>query len=57
MVQTSSSGDRSPEEQIGYLLKRFFNNSPELLVVNLLEHEQLDDEEIRRLKRLIDNAK
>lgn len=51
--------DRQQARQsaIGYLLKRFFNNSPELLVVNLLEHEQLDDEEIQRLKRLIDNAK
>jgi predicted transcriptional regulator len=39
---------------IGYLLKRFFNNSPELLVVNLLEHEDVGDAELERLKRLID---
>lgn len=41
---------------IGYLLKRFFNNSPELLVVNLLEHEELSGAEVKRLKRLIDDA-
>jgi predicted transcriptional regulator len=39
---------------IGYLLKRFFNNSPELLVVNLLEHEEMSEAEVKRLKRLID---
>jgi predicted transcriptional regulator len=42
---------------IGYLLKRFFNNSPELLVVNLLEHEEIGSAEIRRLKRLIEKSK
>ncbi|MBX3279136.1 MAG: BlaI/MecI/CopY family transcriptional regulator [Acidobacteria bacterium] len=50
--------DRQQAQQsaVGYLLKRFFNDSPELLVVNLLEHEQLGEDEIRRLKRLIDEA-
>ena len=38
---------------VGYLLKRFFNNSPELLVVNLLEHEDLSPAEVKRLKRMI----
>ena len=38
---------------IGYLLKRFFNNSPELLVVNLLEHEDVGPEEVKQLKRMI----
>ena len=42
---------------IGYLLKRFFNNSPELLVVNLLEHEEIGSAEIKRLKRLIEKSK
>ena len=41
---------------IGYLLKRFFNNSPELLVVNLLEHEEVGADEIKRLKRLIEKS-
>ncbi len=42
---------------LGYLLKRFFNNSPELLVVNLLEHEEVGAVEIKRLKRLIEKSK
>jgi predicted transcriptional regulator len=35
------------------LVKRFFQNSPELLILNVLEDEQLDEIEIVRLKRLI----
>lgn len=42
---------------IGYLLKRFFNNSPELLVVNLLEHEDVGPKEVKRLKRMIEDTK
>ena len=42
---------------IGYLLKRFFNNSPELLVVNLLEHEDVGPKEVKRLKRMIEDAR
>lgn len=42
---------------LGYLLKRFFNNSPELLVVNLLEHEEVGTNEIKRLKQLIEKSK
>jgi predicted transcriptional regulator len=41
---------------IGYLLKRFFNNSPELLVVNLLEHEDVGPDEIKRLRQMIEKA-
>ena len=39
---------------LGYLLKRFFNNSPEMLVVNLMEHEDIDPAEVRRLRRMIE---
>jgi predicted transcriptional regulator len=42
---------------LGYLLKRFFNNSPEMLVVNLLEHEEMGPDEVKRLKRMIEKAK
>ncbi|HUE24030.1 MAG TPA: BlaI/MecI/CopY family transcriptional regulator [Bryobacteraceae bacterium] len=35
------------------LLKRFFQDSPELLILNVLEDEQLDESELKRLKRLI----
>lgn len=38
------------------ILGRFFRNSPELLVLNLLEQESVDKRELRRLKRLIADA-
>jgi predicted transcriptional regulator len=51
--------DRQQAQQtvIGYLLKRFFNNSPELLVVNLLEHEDVGPAEVKRLKQMIEKTK
>lgn len=42
---------------IGYLLKRFFNNSPELLVVNLLDHEDVGPAEVKRLRKMIEETK
>jgi predicted transcriptional regulator len=35
------------------LQKRFFQDSPELLILNVLEDEGLDETELNRLKRLI----
>jgi predicted transcriptional regulator len=35
------------------LVKRFFQDSPELLILNVLEDEQLAESELDRLKRLI----
>ena len=51
--------DRQQARQsvIGYLLRRFFDNSPELLVVNLLAHEDVDPAELKRLKRMIEKSK
>ena len=37
-----------------YILSRFFDNSPELLVLNVLENEKIDPAELRRLRRRID---
>jgi predicted transcriptional regulator len=48
--------EQARKNVVGYLLKRFFDNSPELLVVNLLENESLSQSEVDRLKRLIDEA-
>jgi predicted transcriptional regulator len=56
LYRTLIDRQQARQSAIGYLLKRFFNNSPELLVVNLLEHDQLDEHEIKRLKRLIDEV-
>jgi predicted transcriptional regulator len=35
------------------LMKRFFQDSPELLILNVLKDEQLDQKELDRLKKLI----
>jgi predicted transcriptional regulator len=40
-----------------YVLSRFFRNSPELLVLNMLEDEQIDAQELERLKGLIERSK
>jgi predicted transcriptional regulator len=42
---------------VRYLLSRFFSNSPELLVLNMLEDEQIDQQELDRLKGLIERSK
>lgn len=36
-----------------YLLTRFFDDSPGLLVQNVIEHEKLSNDEMQRLRRLI----
>jgi predicted transcriptional regulator len=38
---------------VHHLLSRFFNNSPELLVTNLLRDEKITGKELSRLKKLI----
>ena len=39
---------------VKYMLSRFFNNSPELLMLNLLAHEDLDEQDLERLKQKVD---
>jgi predicted transcriptional regulator len=38
---------------VRHLLSRFFNDSPELLMLNLLREERIDERELERLKGLI----
>lgn len=39
-----------------YIISRFFGNSPEQLVLNMLEDEEMTPEELARLKERIDAA-
>ena len=39
-----------------HLAARLFNGSPSLLVLNVLEDEQIDVEELKRLRKLIEDA-
>ncbi|MBC8123678.1 MAG: BlaI/MecI/CopY family transcriptional regulator [Gemmatimonadaceae bacterium] len=41
---------------IKYMMSRFFNDSPELLVLNILENEDIDAEELKRLKEMIEKS-
>ncbi|HWC96815.1 MAG TPA: BlaI/MecI/CopY family transcriptional regulator [Candidatus Sulfopaludibacter sp.] len=38
---------------VRHLVSRFFRNSPELLVLNLLENEELDSGELSRIRELL----
>jgi len=43
--------------EVRNLLNRFFRNSHELLVLNILEDENIDAEELRRLSELLESKK
>ncbi len=43
--------------EIRHLVSRFFSNSDEMLVLNILEERGLDQDEISRLKQLLEGSK
>lgn len=43
--------------EIGHLVSRFFGNSHEMLVLNILEEKSLDPEELERLRQLLERGK
>ncbi|MCU1233142.1 MAG: transcriptional repressor, CopY family [Candidatus Solibacter sp.] len=45
--------DEASRTAVRYLVSRFFRNSPELLVLNLLEDEELSGKELRRIRALL----
>jgi predicted transcriptional regulator len=49
--------DKARQSALRMLLSRFFDNSAEQLVLNLLKSEKLSSLEIRRLKKMIEEAK
>ena len=46
-------GDQASRTAVRHLVSRFFRNSPELLVLNLLENEELSHKELRRIRALV----
>jgi predicted transcriptional regulator len=42
---------------VKYLVARFFDNSPGLLLLNILEHERIDSAELKRLKKMIEDSR
>ncbi len=47
------SRSQAQMKALGHVLSRFFENSPELLVMNLLNTEQIDAEDLQRIQKLI----
>lgn len=39
-----------------YVLRRFFDDSPELLVLNVLKEEKIDAGELKRLQKMIEES-
>ena len=44
------------QSALSQVLKRFFDDSPRLLVLDLLGHERTDADELRRVRELIEDA-
>jgi predicted transcriptional regulator len=44
---------KASRSALRYVLDRFFDNSPGSLVLNLLEHDDVSDEELEAMRRLI----
>lgn len=44
------------QRAVSHLLSRFFDGSPELLVLNLLGRDAPDEEDLRRVRELIEKA-
>ncbi len=49
--------DEASRSAVRQLVTRFFRNSHELLVVNLLEDERIDADELKRLRQLIEESR
>jgi predicted transcriptional regulator len=45
--------NQARKKVLKHVLNRFFNDSPELLVMGLVEAEQIDSEDLQRIQRLI----
>jgi BlaI family penicillinase repressor len=43
--------------EVRHLVSRFFANSHELLVLNILEEKGIDEEELQRLRQLLEGSK
>lgn len=41
---------------VRYMMSRFFNNSPEALMLNILENEAVNGDVLDRLKRMVDES-
>jgi predicted transcriptional regulator len=49
--------EQARESAIAHLLRRFFGNSPELLMLNLIQGKKIDSRELARLRKRIEEDK
>ena len=54
VYRASLNQKEATRSEIGHLVNRFFQNSRELLVLNILEDEGVDASELARLRKLLD---
>jgi predicted transcriptional regulator len=48
--------NQASRNAVNYIVSRFFDNSPELLVLNVLENQKIDPVELERLKKLVEES-
>jgi predicted transcriptional regulator len=48
--------NQAQKNALKHLLSRFFNNSPALLVMNLVEGDQIDPQELERIQQIIEQG-
>jgi predicted transcriptional regulator len=48
--------DGARRNAVRHLVEHFFNKSPELLVLNVLQQEEFNDEDLKRLKSMIEEG-
>ena len=48
---------QASQSAVGYVVSRFFRNSPKALVLRILEDQKLDPSQLQRLKQMIDESR
>jgi predicted transcriptional regulator len=48
--------DEAQQKATRYIINRFFNDSPDQLVLNILEHEEIDAATLARLRKLLEES-
>ena len=56
VYQAVVAEDQAQRGALREVMTRFFANSPERLVLNLLQHEDVSPEELARLRKLVDEG-
>jgi hypothetical protein len=48
--------EQARESAVAHLVRRFFEDSPELLMLSLIEKQSIDVKELKRLRKKIEEA-